>query len=170
MTREQREPFTQDRLGNVNRKIDPIRGLTGMEEEDGLVEIEEGEEGEPMPLMQLPTDSDGFYLEEVHAFNAGEDNGHFKLVLMDVDEDGESVIIEDRSTRMSVASGVTRSFSYTGKEFSSLGEYDYDEHPQMDGAIIAVESQFPGDIGIGGYMDRKESVEPESEQLETPSS
>lgn len=162
MTRPQRETFSQDRLGNVNRELDLIRGLDGMdasEDEDGiprgLVEIEEENTDEYTLLMAIPEDASGFHLEEIHLHNSEAEGGSAYLASVTLDAEGDVDETTIRSTPLNVSGENTRTVSYSGREFSE--------------DAIAVNAAFEGYVAIGGYMSRLEELEPAIEQEETPS-
>lgn len=161
MARDQREVFSQDRLGNVNREFDDIRGIDGMSEEEdhnghpkGLVDVGGLGHEEPVICMAIPEDSNGFHLEEAHLYNGDAADGTFKLHQVTLDEDGVVTGVYARSTMITVSEGVTRTISYSGKEF--------------EGDAIAVTADVEGEAAVGGYVDHKESDEPATEMRHSP--
>lgn len=154
MTRSQEEQFTQDRLGNVNRELDAIRALTGMEDGSGLETIAAGDTGTDVILMEIPEDASGFHLNELHAYNESTSDSTFQIFSATLDDTGAVDTTTARSVRLNVGAEVGRTISYSGKEFG-------------EDAVVVV-SQFAGDIAIGGYMDRPEELEPSTEQTSTP--
>lgn len=154
MTREQKENFAQDRLGNVNRELDPVRSISGMEEGDGLVAIAAGDVGSQVVMMEIPDDAAGFSLMEIHAYNSTTSAGTFQLHSATLDDTGTITSTTRRSVPFNVGSEVGRTISYSGKEFS-------------EDAVVVV-SQFEGEVGIGGNMDRPEELEPATEQTSGP--
>lgn len=154
MTRNQEEQFTQDRLGNVNRNLDPIRAIDGMEEGRGLTEVLVGEEDTPLVLLEIPSGASGFHIEEVHGHNSSDGDGTFTLWSATLDDAGEIDQLTKRSVPFNVGGGVTRTIPYSGKEF---GE-----------DAVVIQSGFEGEIAVGGYMDHREEHEPSTEQRQAP--
>lgn len=147
---ERTEKYAQDHLGNVNREIDDVRGQSGMDEQSGLTEIEEGEEGTPKVVMEVPYDVQNAYIYQIDAYNASEQDSHFRLHEAELDNQGNIIHTSRRSVRHTVAEETSRTISYTGDGFSS--------------DAIVVTSEFEGDIGVGVYLDSREEHEPTTEQ------
>lgn len=163
MTREQNENFSQDRLGNVNRELDDVRGQDGMDatttdgNPNGILEVTTGDDdgATDLIIMEIPDGASGFNLDEIHAFNSSSAEANFSIFTATLNDDGTIDTTTRRSVPYNVAASTGRTISYVGKEFG-------------DDAIV-VQSNFTGHIGLGGYMDRPEELEPASEQTVAPS-
>lgn len=162
MTGDRIETFSQDRLGNVNRDLDVIRGLSGMDnsldENDnpqGLVEIEAGDVGEDLVLLPIPEDARGFYINETHAHNSTGDEEAFWLGEAELDDNGDiDGPVTMRTVPYNVDAETSRTIPHSGKELS--------------GDAVVVNADFEGYVAVGGYMDRREYDEPASEQTSAP--
>lgn len=160
MSRNETENFSQDRLGNSNRELDSIRGQDGMEEDantpSGLIEVTTGDDdgATDLTVLELPDDAEGFHLEELHAHNGTGAAENFSVFSATLADDGTVDTTTRRSVPMNVAAGVTRTISYSGKEFNE--------------DAIVVTSNFTGYIGVGGYMDIPEYRGSAYEQTEAP--
>lgn len=165
-SREQREQFEQDRLGNVRRRLDEIRGQTGNHAEtdsnsdpQGLENIAGGETGSDQILMRIPDTARAFHLTRIHAHNSGSSEDTFVIKEATLTSGGAVDTSTDRTVPINVAASKTRFIDYGGEEFD-----------QNNVDAIVVNSNFAGDIGIEGYMDRPEEEEPNTEITGTPSS
>ena len=154
MTRGQEESFSQDRLGNVNRDIDPVRGQDGMEDERGFTVIEGGDTDEPVIIMEIPDGASGFHLDSIHAYNDDSADGTVQVWSATLTNMGTVDELTEKSIRYVVPQDEDRQISYVGKEF--------------DEEAVVVQSSFEGDIALGGFMDHKEEQEPAAEQREAP--
>lgn len=178
MSREQVETFSQDRSGNVNRDIDPIRGQGGMLGQQvnselgmtarGLTEIASPDTGVYQDLMVLFPDAGRFNVEEIHIFNSGDSEGTYTLY--EAISKGmaggqtEPQYTEQRSVPINVPAGSTKVVSYTGKEFGDIqGDRGTNTDP-YNFPLIQVMASEPGFVGIGGYVRAEEEVEPTSEK------
>lgn len=147
--RKEHEKYAQDRLGNVRRELDEVRALGGMYEGNGIVDVEEEDTEEELVIFELPEGAEGVYIEELHAHNSGTEQGSFQLHSATMDDEGEIEEVVARSVPIVVSGEITRTVSYTGREFSK--------------DAIVVTSEFEGSVGVGGYVDMPEYVEPASE-------
>jgi len=151
MSRDQSEEYAQDSNGDVNRIIDDVRGQEGnVEDEGGLVEIEEEDVDEPVVLMEIPDDVRGAYVYQLDGHNSTEEEGAFHLYDVELDDDGNITETTMRSVPYTISDESTRTISYTGSPFTGDG--------------IAVRSSFEGYIGSGVYLDTREEDEPATEQ------
>lgn len=150
MSRKQEEQFEQDRLGNVNRKLDRFRAQEGMEDEDGIVEIGEDDVDEDVVLVEFPDHVDEAIVTELHSYNSTAEDGTYTLHEAELDDDGEITDTTQRSVRIEVAGEATRINSYEGKPFS--------------GDAIAVNASFEGDVGVGYVADHKQYNESTAQQ------
>lgn len=152
MTRDQNERFEQDRLGNVNRRLDDVRAQGGMSDSNGLVDVTQ--DGSNLILYEIPEDVSQVNIDEVHAHNGLTSDGTFNIHSATLDADGNIATTTRRSVPLDVTAENTRIHSYTGEEFSE--------------DAIVVSADFDGTIGVGVYVDRPEEYEPFAEQEESP--
>lgn len=148
--REQEEKFQQDRLGNVRRELDPIRGQDGKElNRGGLVEVADGEQNTMHVILEIDDEMGAVNVEELTAHNASTAAGTYQLYSATLNDDGTINTTSARSVGIAVGGGVTRPMGYTGRPFNQ--------------DAIVVEPTFFGEIGIGFYPHNPEEVEPASE-------
>lgn len=148
MTREGEEQYEQDRLGNVNRKLDPLRaqeGMVGEDSEEGIAEITSADTGSLQILYSFPTHVDQAIVTELHGTNTAATGGFYSLYELDLDGSGNIVGSTRRSVPIEIVSQATRINSYEGKPFEKA---------------IGVESGFAGYVGVGMVVDHEESSEP----------
>jgi len=145
MSREGREQFEQDRLGNVRRKLDPLRaqeGMKGVDSEEGIAEIGTQDTGSIQVLYSLPSHTDRAIVTELHATNTQSTGGFYSLYELDLDGSGSVVSSTRRSVPLQVTSQATRINSYEGLPFEKA---------------IGVDSEFAGMIGVGLISDHRQS-------------
>jgi len=157
MTREETEQYEQDRLGNVNRKLDELRaqeGMVGVDTDDGIAEIASAETGAVQLLYSLPTHADQVMLDLVHAFNSVPTSPN-TFSLWEVTLNGSNSIVSStrRSVPINVASGATRAIGYEGLPFDQA---------------IGVSADFQGMVGAAVIVDHNQSSEPDIENTGTP--
>ena len=148
MPREGREQYEQDRLGNVNRKLDTLRaqeGMKGTDTEEGISEITSVETGNIQVLYSLPSHASRAILTELHATNTQASGGFYSLYSLDLDGSGSIVSSDRRSVPIEVVSQATRINSYEGLPFEKA---------------VGVDSDFQGYIGAGFVVDHDEEDEP----------
>jgi hypothetical protein len=162
MTRDQIENFQQDRQGNVEREIDPVRGQDGMDAStndngnpQGLLNIAAGDTGTDQILYELPDDADSVHIEEMHLHNSSSSDGSMTILEATLADDGTIDSTTERTVPFNVGTGVSRTIPYTGREIS--------------GDAIAVNSDSEGWVGVGIYTDKPEEYEPNAEQTASPS-
>lgn len=145
MSREGREQYEQDRLGNVRRKLDPLRaqeGMKGMDSGEGIAEFGTQDTGSLKVAYSLPTHADRAMITELHATNSTNTGGFYSLWEVELDGSGSITSQTRRSVPIEVVSQATRINSYEGIPF--------EDH-------IAVESGFGGMVGVGLIADHEES-------------
>lgn len=148
MPREGREQYEQDRLGNVNRKLDTLRaqeGMKGADDEEGIAEITSADTGSLQLLYSLPTHVSRAILTELHATNTQSTAGFYSLYEVDLDGSGNITGNTRRSVPLEVTSQATRINSYEGLPFEKA---------------VAVDSDFEGFVGAGFVVDHDEEDEP----------
>lgn len=158
MPREETEQYEQDRLGNVNRKLDELRaqgGKTFSSSEGGLL-LNSNESGQDRTVYSKRTDQDELIILEVTAYNSapsGSNTFHMVEGNPDSANAGQMSNTTRRSVAYEVASNNTRVLDYKGKPFASS---------------IGVNSEFGGQFAVAVIEDRKEEVERNTEDTSTP--
>lgn len=158
MSRSEEVQFEQDRLGNENRKLDPLRALGGqVDGGEGVRIIASNETGTDLIVYSETTDVDEAILLSIVAHNsAPSGNNTFHVVTGDVDANNAGQL--SNTTRRSVdydvaGSMFTKRFEYNGKPFAKS---------------IGVSAEFAGQVAVGVVEDRKEEVESDTEDTSTP--
>lgn len=151
MSRTSQEPYKQDRLGNVNREIDTVRGQDGMSaagEANGLIEVTDyadgsAEDNVTHAVFTVDEDIHRVYLTEFHIFNQGNEEGTITIY-----EDTDAGTVQ-RSLPVTVAAGAQETVNYSGREFTG---------------DIMVQTTVDGMYGAAVITDHPEYIEPASEQ------
>lgn len=156
MARDKQEQYEQDRLGNVYRKLDTLRGARGQVEEsptEGLLVIASGDTDSDLALFSQPTDAEQLIVTEVWGFNSGPSgNNSFHLIEGEPDGAGALTNTTRRSVDIVVDSAATRREEYSGESFTDA---------------IGVNSEFAGQVAVGIIEDHRESSEQDVEQTTT---
>lgn len=150
MARREEVSFAQDRNGNEVKALDDQLAQIGMNDESdgGIVGVTSGDAANDTDVIALDfTDDDyeEFIMTEVHAFNDSGSDGTFEVLEASLDSNGNIDSTTRRSVPHDVVAGDSRRIEYDGEPF-------------VDGAV-AVNSEFSGDIGVGGYAYVPESHE-----------
>ena len=153
MAREEVEEYEQDRLGNVNRRIDQLRAQEGMSgqsaDDEGIETIATADTNTDLLVLSKPTHADEMILDLIHAHNSQNTAGTFRMLELTLDGSGNVASSTDRSVPINVASQATRAIGYEGTPFTRA---------------IGVNADFAGEIGVAVISDHKESSEPDLEQ------
>lgn len=174
MARDQEEHYVQDRKGDVNREIDPVRGQGGMDlgpEIDGdrypqgLINYDPSLGREPLYI--IPPDVSTVSVSEIHIHNSGDSAGIYSLfegaydyTMTELDN-----LTYRRSVPIKVEPGKTRMMSYTGIEFGQVKNQRSSTNANGYG-VIMVDGNSEATVGVGVYNHSPEEKEPASEQAE----
>lgn len=158
MARDREEQFEQDNLGNVNRRLDQVRSLEGMEgsddDDNGIVEIAGGDTGTDLIVYELPTHASRVYLSLIQLYNNSGGAGNYQIYDATLDDQGAVDTTTRRTVPINVADGATRSIGYEGVAF--------------DQDAIVVNAAQTGFVGISVFVDHDQSDEPASEVTQSP--
>jgi len=151
---EEYSEYEQDRLGNVNRKLDQLRAQDGNAGADadnsGILEIAGGDEDTDLVVYELPSDASQVMLDLINFHNNSGGDGTFRILEATLDSSGTITNSTRRSVLYNVSDGATRVVGYEGRPFTD--------------DAIAVNSSVTGEIGLAVISDHKEYDEPAVEQ------
>lgn len=145
MSRHREESYTLDRVGNLSREVDDVKGQDGMSEDNGLVTITGGDTGSPVVVKELAVDARAENIIKVEAVETSGGAGSITIHSATTDSGGSITDTTDRSVTIPLDANGYLDYDYKGKEFSE--------------DAIAVTSATTAEIGVATIVDNREDVE-----------